>query len=78
MKFKDFSELSRKILEYKQAKRIRDHIKFKLRKPRTYLFNIDYIKAPIVGSVGYNFAWQFKWESKKSEDLLNSRKVLKK
>lgn len=60
----------------KEAQKKRQHIK-NIRKKRDYLFNVDVVFSPIVGSLRVKkTAEQYKFESNHSEDFLNNNQLV--
>lgn len=65
-----------KFLDYEKAIRQRYSIK-RNKKTRSYIFNVDMVWAPIVGSERAS-GDQYKWESLASQSLLNAPMTIKK
>lgn len=81
VKDQDFFSLSIQILDIETAKQIQQMIK-KMGQTRSYQFGCDVVWSPIVGDAMLQLKTrvthdQYKWESKKAEDLLNSHRVLR-
>jgi hypothetical protein len=72
----DFFSLDSLVMNANQASLKRLYIRSR-QQARTYLFNVDLVWAPIVGSSRVS-GEQYKWESSVSEKLLNSPKTVKK
>jgi len=71
----DFFSLNIMEMNYSQAYKKRADIK-KIGKTSTYQFNVDVVWSPIVGTTRVS-GYQYKWESQKSNILLNSIKTNK-
>jgi len=66
----DVLELDIKNIKAPEANRIRYKLK-KYNQTRTFIFNVDLVWSPIVGTDRVN-GIQYKWESDKAEALLNN------
>lgn len=71
----DVLDLNPLTLTYEDAVKKRAYIR-RLKQERTYRFNENIVWAPIVGTEKVR-GDQFKWESKVSEDILNSNQVVR-